>query len=89
MDENTYLRSMSNSDDISAWTTTGAPRSPLSMILSMARAIGRKRVHMASIRKTRWVRARATRERNSSALVVAGFSTRTCFPALIASAAFG
>jgi len=85
----THSLSMSKSNDISAWTMTGAPRSPLSMILSMARAIGWKRVHMASIRKTPCVWASATRERNSSALVVAGFSTRTCFPALIASAAFG
>jgi hypothetical protein len=59
------------------------------MISLMATAIGRKRVHMASIRKTPCASANATRERNSSALIVAGFSTRMCFPALIASAAFG
>ena len=61
-----------------------APRTITSLIAS---AVGRKRVHIASIAKTPFARAAATTRSASAAVFVNDFSTSTGLPASMASSA--
>lgn len=64
--------------DKSACSTIGFPRLPTSATCLISELMGKNLVHMASMMKTLFSFAAWRRERNSAALQVAGFSTKTC-----------
>ncbi len=72
----------------SATTVRISPRPPESSTCRTTSICGRKRVHIASMRKTPRCRAATISRAASSALRVNAFSTRTCLPASMAFSAW-
>ncbi len=79
--------SLANHCPWSAMTWCTSPSAPAASSSRSRTMCGRKRDHIASMRNTPLLRAAATSDSASAAVMVNGFSTSTAFPASMASSA--